>query len=116
VLPEILGLSESELGMEHGSADEINDAGDVDAMFAAMMIPHHEGAIAMAGSRRSARSTRRSSSPRRSLKLRSARSEFSRSMPPSYTTDEQPTVGRSGIRVHSPISGMARFGHRTWPL
>jgi hypothetical protein len=27
VLPEILRLSESELGMEHGSADEINDAG-----------------------------------------------------------------------------------------
>jgi uncharacterized protein (DUF305 family) len=48
VLPEVLGVPESELGMEHGSADEIAGAVDVDAMFAEMMIPHHEGAIAMA--------------------------------------------------------------------
>jgi len=48
VFPEVLGLSESELGMKHGSADEIADADDVDATFAAMMIPPHEGAIAMA--------------------------------------------------------------------
>lgn len=48
VLPEVLGVLESELGMEHGSADEVADAADVDAMFAEMMIPHHEGAIAMA--------------------------------------------------------------------
>lgn len=48
VLPEVLGLPEGELGMEHGSADEVADAEDVDATFAEMMIPHHEGAIAMA--------------------------------------------------------------------
>jgi uncharacterized protein (DUF305 family) len=48
VLPEVLGVPESELGMEHGSADEIAGASDVDAKFAEMMIPHHEGAIAMA--------------------------------------------------------------------
>ena len=34
--------------MEHGSADEVAGATDVDATFAQMMIPHHEGAIAMA--------------------------------------------------------------------
>ena len=48
VLPEVLGLPEGELGMEHGSADEVADAVDVDATFAEMMIPHHEGAIGMA--------------------------------------------------------------------
>ena len=48
VLPEVLGLPESELGMDHGSPDEIAGAIDVDAAFAAMMIPHHEGAVAMA--------------------------------------------------------------------
>ena len=34
--------------MEHGSAGEVAGAVDVDAKFAEMMIPHHEGAIAMA--------------------------------------------------------------------
>jgi uncharacterized protein (DUF305 family) len=48
VLPEVLGVPENELGMEHGSADEVSGAADVDATFAQMMIPHHEGAIAMA--------------------------------------------------------------------
>jgi uncharacterized protein (DUF305 family) len=48
VLPEVLGVPESELGMEHGSADEVAGAVDVDAKFAEMMISHHEGAIAMA--------------------------------------------------------------------
>lgn len=48
VLPEVLGVPESELGMEHGSADEVAGAVDVDATFAEMMIGHHEGAIAMA--------------------------------------------------------------------
>jgi uncharacterized protein (DUF305 family) len=48
VLPEVLGVPESELGMKHGSADEVAGAVDVDARFAGMMIPHHEGAIAMA--------------------------------------------------------------------
>ncbi|HEU5065568.1 MAG TPA: DUF305 domain-containing protein [Gaiellaceae bacterium] len=48
VLPEVLGVAENELGMEHGSADEIAGAVDVDTRFAEMMIPHHEGAIAMA--------------------------------------------------------------------
>jgi uncharacterized protein (DUF305 family) len=48
VLPEVLGVPETELGMEHGSADEVAGAVDVDAKFAEMMIPHHEGAIAMA--------------------------------------------------------------------
>jgi uncharacterized protein (DUF305 family) len=48
VLPEVLGVPENELGMEHGSADEVSGAIDVDAKFAEMMIPHHQGAIAMA--------------------------------------------------------------------
>ena len=48
VLPEVLGVPESELGMEHGSADEVAGAVDVDAKFAEMMIAHHDGAIAMA--------------------------------------------------------------------
>jgi uncharacterized protein (DUF305 family) len=48
VLPEVLGVPESELGMEHGSADEVARADDVDAKFAEMMISHHKGAIAMA--------------------------------------------------------------------
>lgn len=46
--PKILGVPEDELGMEHGSAGEVASAADVDATFAALMIPHHEGAIAMA--------------------------------------------------------------------
>jgi uncharacterized protein (DUF305 family) len=48
IRPEVLGVPESELGMEHGSADEVAGAADVDMKFAEMMIPHHEGAIAMA--------------------------------------------------------------------
>ena len=48
VRPEVLGAPESDLGMQHGSADEISGAVDVDMTFAQMMIPHHEGAIAMA--------------------------------------------------------------------
>jgi uncharacterized protein (DUF305 family) len=48
VLPEVLGVPESELGMEHGSADEVAGAVDVDAKLAEMMIQHHEGAIEMA--------------------------------------------------------------------
>jgi uncharacterized protein (DUF305 family) len=48
VLPEVLGVPESELGMKHGSADEIAGAVDVDATFAEMMVTHHEGAITMA--------------------------------------------------------------------
>jgi uncharacterized protein (DUF305 family) len=48
VLPDVLGVPESELGMEHGSADEVAGAVDVDATFAEMMIEHHKGAIAMA--------------------------------------------------------------------
>jgi uncharacterized protein (DUF305 family) len=48
ILPEVLGVPEGELGMHHGSGDQIAGAVDVDATFAQMMIPHHEGAIAMA--------------------------------------------------------------------
>lgn len=48
VLPEILGVAESELGMKHRTADEVAGAVDVDAKFAELMIPHHRGAIAMA--------------------------------------------------------------------
>jgi uncharacterized protein (DUF305 family) len=48
VRPEVLGVPESELGMEHGSAAEITAAADVDMKLAEMMIAHHEGAIAMA--------------------------------------------------------------------
>jgi uncharacterized protein (DUF305 family) len=48
IQPDVLGVPESELGMEHGSADEIAGAVDVEATFAQMMIPHHEGAITMA--------------------------------------------------------------------
>ena len=48
VLPEVLGVPEGELGMEHGSADEVAGAVDLDATFAEMMISHHEGAVEMA--------------------------------------------------------------------
>ena len=48
VLPGVLGVPENELGMQHGSADEVTGAADVDATFAQMMIAHHEGAVAMA--------------------------------------------------------------------
>ena len=48
ILPEVLGVPEGDLGMHHGSGDEIAGAVDVDQTFARMMIPHHEGAIAMA--------------------------------------------------------------------
>ncbi len=42
-----LGLSAEAMGMTHGAAD-ISGAEDVNRGFAAAMIPHHEGAIAMA--------------------------------------------------------------------
>lgn len=48
IQPEVLGLSESELGMEHGGWDAVMGAGDVDATFAELMISHHAGAVAMA--------------------------------------------------------------------
>lgn len=44
---ETLGLNPKEAGMDHDVA-ELRRASDVDATFASMMIPHHEGAIRMA--------------------------------------------------------------------
>jgi uncharacterized protein (DUF305 family) len=44
---EALGLSESEMGMEH-TAEDIRASVDVDQAFAEMMMAHHEGAITMA--------------------------------------------------------------------
>jgi len=43
-----LGLSDEEAGMEMHESGSIATAGDVDQAFAQGMIPHHEGAIAMA--------------------------------------------------------------------
>lgn len=45
---EALSLSDSQMGMMHGAAEELRDAADVDQMFAEMMIEHHQGAITMA--------------------------------------------------------------------
>lgn len=42
-----LGLSESEMGMQH-DADALLNSGDVNTDFAQMMITHHQGAIEMA--------------------------------------------------------------------
>jgi uncharacterized protein (DUF305 family) len=42
-----LGLSESEMGMQH-DADALESSGAVDTDFAQLMITHHEGAIEMA--------------------------------------------------------------------
>lgn len=44
---DALGLSEEMMGMQH-DASALDGAGDVDAMFAQMMIDHHNGAIEMA--------------------------------------------------------------------
>lgn len=44
---DALGLSMDDMGMQHDAAD-LSTADDVDATFAAMMIDHHNGAIAMA--------------------------------------------------------------------
>lgn len=46
--PEVLGIPEDELGMHHGSPDQLEAAADVDTTFAQLMIPHHAGAISMA--------------------------------------------------------------------
>ena len=43
-----LGLSDAEAGMEMHESGSIATSGDVDQAFAQAMIPHHEGAIAMA--------------------------------------------------------------------
>ena len=42
-----LGMSESEMGMEH-DPDALKNSTDINADFAQMMITHHEGAIEMA--------------------------------------------------------------------
>jgi len=44
---DTLGLSPSEMGMQHEGSD-LTDAADVDQAFASMMIDHHRGAIRMA--------------------------------------------------------------------
>jgi uncharacterized protein (DUF305 family) len=51
-----LGMSMAEMGMEHDPS-ALAEAADVDAAFAAMMIDHHNGAIAMA--RRASREAER---------------------------------------------------------
>jgi uncharacterized protein (DUF305 family) len=43
-----LGLSDEQMGMDHGAMTDIEGAADVDKAFAQAMIPHHEGAIEMA--------------------------------------------------------------------
>ncbi len=48
VLPEVIGVPEGDLGMEHGADQDIAGAVDVDERFAQLMIPHHRGAIDMA--------------------------------------------------------------------